>query len=308
MTCPPSGEDRARDHPAVKRDTEEGPKIMKAKTKEKDPEPNGPAPAPKGLPPKVTMDVKHVVLVLSGKGGVGKSTVATNLASALAGHGRQVGLLDLDIHGPSIPKMLGIENQQPAVLGRTMEPVRVTGKLSVMSMGFLLPDASSPVIWRGPMKMAAIRQFLEDVNWGALDYLIVDLPPGTGDEALTIVQLAPNVRGAVIVTTPQDVAVIDAMKAVKFIEKLGLPVIGIIENMSGMVCPHCGGTIDLFGSGGGRKAADDLHVPWLGAVPIDPEMVKAGDEGRPYVLRHADTPAWKAINAVMEILAKHVES
>ncbi|OPY32791.1 MAG: antiporter inner membrane protein [Methanoregula sp. PtaU1.Bin006] len=281
---------------------------MKAKTKEKDPEPNGPAPAPKGLPPKVTMDVKHVVLVLSGKGGVGKSTVATNLASALAGHGRQVGLLDLDIHGPSIPKMLGIENQQPAVLGRTMEPVRVTGKLSVMSMGFLLPDASSPVIWRGPMKMAAIRQFLEDVNWGALDYLIVDLPPGTGDEALTIVQLAPNVRGAVIVTTPQDVAVIDAMKAVKFIEKLGLPVIGIIENMSGMVCPHCGGTIDLFGSGGGRKAADDLHVPWLGAVPIDPEMVKAGDEGRPYVLRHADTPAWKAINAVMEILAKHVES
>jgi ATP-binding protein involved in chromosome partitioning len=158
------------------------------------------------------------------------------------------------------------------------------------------------------MKMAAIRQFLEDVNWGALDYLIVDLPPGTGDEALTIAQLAPNVRGAVIVTTPQDVAVIDAMKAVKFIEKLGLPVIGIIENMSGMVCPHCGGTIDLFGRGGGEKAAMDLNVPYLGAVPLDPEMVKAGDEGRPYVLRHADTAAWKAVDSVMEKLIQRTES
>ncbi|OPX64795.1 Mrp/NBP35 family ATP-binding protein [Methanoregula sp. PtaB.Bin085] len=281
---------------------------MKTRINKKIPETKGPVPTQKELPPKVTMDVHHVILVLSGKGGVGKSTVSTNLASALAGHGRQVGLLDLDIHGPSIPTMLGIENHHPTVFGRTIEPVRVTGNLAVMSMGFLLPDASSPVIWRGPMKMAAIRQFLEDVNWGALDYLIVDLPPGTGDEALTIAQLAPGVKGAVIVTTPQDVAVIDAKKAVKFIEKLGLPVIGIIENMSGMVCPHCGGTIDLFGRGGGEKAAADLHVPYLGAIPIDPAMVKAGDEGRPYVLRHADTPAWKAFGAIMENLEKRVES
>ena len=264
--------------------------------------------APKGLPPKAKIDVKHVILVLSGKGGVGKSTVSTNLATALAAHGRQVGLLDLDIHGPNIPKMLGIEDQRPAVLENHMDPVRVTGNLSVMSMAFLLPDTSSPVIWRGPMKMAVIGQFLSDVNWGSLDYLIVDLPPGTGDEALSIVQLAPNVQGAVIVTTPQDVAVLDAIKAIKFIEKLELPVIGIIENMSGLVCPHCGDTIDIFGRGGGEKAARELGVPYLGAIPLDPAMVKAGDEGRPYVLRHADTPTWKAVDAVMENVVKRVES
>jgi ATP-binding protein involved in chromosome partitioning len=281
--------------------------IMTAKTN-KHPETIGASPAPKGLPPKAKIDVKHVIIVLSGKGGVGKSTVSVNLASALAAHGRQVGLLDLDIHGPSIPKMLGIENQQLAVHEKTMEPVHVTGKLAVMSMAFLLPDTSSPVIWRGPMKMAVIQQFLSDVNWGALDYLIVDLPPGTGDEALSIAQLAPNVQGAVIVTTPQDVAVLDAVKAVKFIERLDLPVIGIIENMSGMVCPHCNQTIDLFGKGGGKKAAEDLGVPYLGSIPLDPAMVKAGDEGRPYVLRHADTPTWKAVDTVMENLVKRVES
>ncbi|MFA6225039.1 MAG: Mrp/NBP35 family ATP-binding protein [Methanoregula sp.] len=264
--------------------------------------------APKGLPPKAKIDVKHVILVLSGKGGVGKSTVSTNLASALAAHGRQVGLLDLDIHGPNIPKMLGIEDQRPVVLKNIMEPVHVTGNLSVMSMAFLLPDTSTPAVWRGPMKMAVIQQFLSEVNWGALDYLVVDLPPGTGDEALSIIQLSPNVQGAVIVTTPQDVAVLDAIKAIKFIEKLDLPVIGIIENMSGMICPHCGDTSDLFGRGGGEKAAQELGVPYLGSIPLDPAMVKAGDEGRPYVLRHADTPTWKAVDAVMKDLVKRVES
>jgi len=269
--------------------------------------PKGPSPAPKGLPPKAKIDVKHVILVLSGKGGVGKSTVSINLASALAAHSRKVGLLDLDIHGPNIPKMLGIEDQRPVVLENSMEPVHVTGNLSVMSMAFLLPDTSTPVIWRGPMKMAVIQQFLSEVNWGALDYLVVDLPPGTGDEALSIVQLSPNVQGAVIVTTPQDVAVLDAIKAIKFIEKHDLPVIGIIENMSGMICPHCGKTIDLFGRGGGEKSAQKLGIPYLGSIPLDPEMVKAGDEGRPYVLRHADTPTWKAVDAVMENLVKLVE-
>jgi ATP-binding protein involved in chromosome partitioning len=264
--------------------------------------------APKGLPPKAKIDVKHVILVLSGKGGVGKSTVAVNLAFALSNHGRNTGLLDLDFHGPSIPKMLGIEDRKPAVLDKALEPVHVTGTLAVMSMAFLLPDTSSPVVWRGPMKMAAIQQFLTEVNWGPLDYLVVDLPPGTGDEALSIAQLAPNLRGAVIVTTPQDVAVLDAVKAIKFIEKLEMPVIGVIENMSGMACPHCGGMIDLFGMGGGEKAAHDLGVPYLGAIPLDPEMVKAGDEGRPYILRHANTPTWKAVDAVMENLVKVVES
>jgi len=270
---------------------------------------SGQKPQPqKGLPPRSKIDVKHVILVLSGKGGVGKSTVSVNLASALSAHGRNVGLLDLDFHGPNIPKMLGIEGQKPAVLEKHIEPVHVTGTLAVMSMAFLLPDTSTPVVWRGPMKMAAIQQFLEEVNWGTLDYLVVDLPPGTGDEALSIAQLAPNVKGAVIVTTPQDVAVLDAVKSVKFIEKLDIPVIGIIENMSGMICPHCGDTIDLFGRGGGKKAAEDLHVPYLGAIPLDPEMVKAGDEGRPYVLRHADSPTWRAVDAVMENLVKLVES
>jgi ATP-binding protein involved in chromosome partitioning len=259
------------------------------------------------LPPKAKIDVKHVILVLSGKGGVGKSTVSVNLAFALANHGKNVGLLDLDFHGPNIPKMLGIEDQRPAVLAQTIEPVHVTGNLSVMSMAFLLPDTSTPVVWRGPMKMGAIQQFLAEVNWGSLDYLVVDLPPGTGDEALTIAQLAPNVKGAVIVTTPQDVAVMDAIKAAKFIEKLELPVLGIIENMSGMICPHCGGKIDLFSKGGGKKAAEDLGVPYLGAIPLDPEMVKAGDEGRPYILQHAESPTRKAVDAVMENLIQQVE-
>ncbi|WML67023.1 MAG: Iron-sulfur cluster carrier protein [Methanoregula sp. SKADARSKE-2] len=252
--------------------------------------------------------MKHVILVLSGKGGVGKSTVSVNLAFALANHGKKTGLLDLDFHGPNIPKMLGIEDQRPAVLANALEPVHVTGNLEVMSIAFMLPDTSSPVIWRGPMKMVAIQQFLAEVNWGPLDYLVVDLPPGTGDEALSIAQLSPNVRGAVIVTTPQDVAVMDAMKAAKFIEMLALPVIGVIENMSGLICPHCHEEIDLFSKGGGRKAAEDLNVPFLGAIPLDPEMVKSGDSGRAFIVRHLDSPAWKAVNDVMENLVKQVES
>jgi len=260
-----------------------------------------------GLPPKADIDVKHVIMVLSGKGGVGKSTVSVNLAYALSNHGKKVGLLDLDMHGPNIPKMLGIEQHKLAMMDDKIEPVHVTGKLSVISMAFLIPDTSTPIIWRGPMKMAAIQQFLSEVNWGSLDYLVVDLPPGTGDEALTIAQLAPNVRGAVIVTTPQDVATLDARKSAKFIEKLGLPVIGIIENMSGMLCPHCGEEIDLFGKGGGKKIAEELSIPFLGAIPLDIEMRKAGDEGRPFIIRRGDSPTWKSVDKVMEELIRVVE-
>jgi ATP-binding protein involved in chromosome partitioning len=263
---------------------------------------------PAGLPPKADIDVKHVIMVLSGKGGVGKSTVSVNLAYALSAHGKKVGLLDLDMHGPNIPKMLGLEEHKLQVMGDRIEPVHVTGNLSVMSMAFLLPDTSTPIIWRGPMKMAAIQQFLAEVNWGTLDYLVVDLPPGTGDEALTIAQLAPNVRGAVIVTTPQDVATLDARKSAKFIEKLGLPVIGVIENMSGMLCPHCGGEIDLFGKGGGKKIAEELNVPFLGSIPLDIEMRKAGDEGRPFIIRRGDSPTWKSVDKVMEELIRVTEA
>ncbi len=175
-------------------------------------------------------------------------------------------------------------------------------------MAFLLPDTSTPVVWRGPMKMGAIRQFLTDVHWGSLDYLVVDLPPGTGDEALTIAQIAPNVRGAVIVTTPQEVAVMDAIKAARFIEQLDIPVLGVIENMSGMICPHCHEEIDLFSKGGGKKAAEDLGVPYLGGIPLDPEMVKAGDEGKPFIHAAHAFADWKAVDAVMENLIHMVES
>ncbi len=260
------------------------------------------------LPPRVSLDVKHVILVLSGKGGVGKSTVAVNLAYALSNHGRQVGLLDLDIHGPNVPKMLGLEEHQLSSEDNKIVPVRVTGSLQVISMAFLLPEKHSPVVWRGAMKATAIRQFLEDTRWGSLDYLVVDLPPGTGDEALTIAQIAPNLRGAVIVTTPQDVSTLDSTKAITFVEMLKLDVIGVVENMSGLVCPHCGDTIDLFGKGGGERIAKEHNVPFLGSIPLDPEMRKAGDEGRPFIIKRNEvSPAWQAIDAVMERLVSIVE-
>lgn len=262
---------------------------------------------------KADISVRHVVLILSGKGGVGKTTVAANLAFAFANHGFKTGLLDLDIHGPDIPKILGIDTfRMGSYDEKTIEPVAVTGLLSVVSMAFLLPDTSSPVIWRGPMKTGVIRQFLEDVHWGDLDYLVVDLPPGTGDEALTIAQFAPNIAGAVIVTTPQEVAILDIKKAVKFVQTIGLPVIGIIENMSGMVCPHCGRAIDLFGAGGGKRAAKDLGVPFLGSIPLDPAMRKAADEGRPFLIRSPDmprdNPTWQQVDAVMENLVQVIET
>jgi Mrp family chromosome partitioning ATPase len=204
--------------------------------------------------------------------------------------------------------MLGIEHHKLTTMGTLIEPVHITGSLSVISMALLLPERDTPVIWRGPMKMTAIQQFLDEVNWGALDFLVVDLPPGTGDEALTITQLAPNVRGAVVVTTPQDVATLDSRKAVRFIEKLGLPVLGIIENMSGMTCPHCGGEIDLFGKGGGRKAAEEMNVPFLGCIPLDPEMRKAGDGGRPFIIRkNGENATQECVDRVMEELVRIVQ-
>ncbi|MDD1725037.1 MAG: Mrp/NBP35 family ATP-binding protein [Methanospirillum sp.] len=261
-----------------------------------------------GSPPqKADIDVRHVILVLSGKGGVGKSTVAVNLAYALSNHGKSVGLLDLDIHGPNIPKMLGIEDHKLMAEGNKIVPVRVTGNLQVVSMAFLLPEKHAPVIWRGAMKAGAIRQFLEDTAWGRLDYLVVDLPPGTGDEALTIAQIAPRVRGAVIVTTPQEVSTLDSTKAITFVEQLELEVIGVIENMSGFICPHCGEQVDLFGKGGGSRIAAEHHVPFLGSIPLDQEVRKAGDEGRPFIIRQKDSPTWKAIDEVMENLVRIVE-
>ena len=226
--------------------------------------------------------IRHKMFVLSGKGGVGKSTVAANLAVSLAARGLRTGLLDIDLHGPSIPKLLHLEGQALASDGKEIEPTRYDEHLSVVSIGFLLQNADDAVIWRGPLKMGVIKQFIKDVRWGELDYLIVDSPPGTGDEPLSICQLIDDADGAIIVTTPQDVAIADVRKCISFCGKLHLPVLGVIENMSGFVCPHCGETTDLFKSGGGERMADEMGVPFLGRVPLDPRVVASGDEGKPF--------------------------
>ncbi|WP_321429193.1 Mrp/NBP35 family ATP-binding protein [uncultured Methanolobus sp.] len=224
--------------------------------------------------------IKKKIMVMSGKGGVGKSTVAANLAAKLAERGNKVGLLDADIHGPSIPKMFGIEDTRPEVDENGIVPISVTENLVVMSVALLLEDKDAPVIWRGPAKMAAIKQFLEDVSWGKLDYLIVDLPPGTGDEPLSIAQLIEKMEGAVVVTTPQDVALVSVRKSIKFAEILKVPVIGIVENMAGIICPHCDEKIELFGKGGVEKAAADFNVPILGELPMDPKIAEIEDSGK----------------------------
>lgn len=206
--------------------------------------------------------IKHKIVVLSGKGGVGKSTVSANLALSLAEKGYEVGLLDSDIPGPSIPKMLGLGDKKPEPSKVGITPVIALPKLKVMSMGFLIHDKDAPVIWRGPMKMGAIKQLLGDVNWGYLDYLIIDLPPGTGNEPLSIAQLIPDNDGAVVVTTPQDIALVSVRKSINFVKKMNMPVIGIVENMSGFKCPRCNKDIDFFKTGGALKASKDFNVPF----------------------------------------------
>jgi ATP-binding protein involved in chromosome partitioning len=229
------------------------------------------------------------LLVLSGKGGVGKSTVAANLAISLALADQEVGLLDADIHGPSIPTLLHLEGQPLRVKGEIIYPVEFMPNLKAMSIGFFLRDTDKAVIWRGPLKMGLLKQFLKDVAWGTLDYLVVDSPPGTGDEPLTLIQLLGKAQAAVIVTTPQEMALIDVKKCVTFCRKLNLPIIGIIENLSGFVCPHCGKTTDIFKSGGGERLARDLKLPFLGKIPIDPDLVLAGDLGEPYPKKYMGT-------------------
>lgn len=250
--------------------------------------------------------VKHKILVLSGKGGVGKSTVATNLALSFSMNGSEVGLLDVDIHGPDIPKMLGIEDERLEGGDDGITPVLCSPHLKVMSMAFLLPDKDSPVIWRGPLKMKAIQQFIEDVHWGELDYLIMDLPPGTGDEPLSVAHLIPDADGAIIVTTPQEVALLDSRKAVNFVRALNIPIIGIIENMSGFRCPHCKKEIDLFKAGGGEKAAKEFGLPFLGKVPLDPKVAETGDSGEPFVLSYPDSESAKAFKEIVKKIERSV--
>jgi ATP-binding protein involved in chromosome partitioning len=244
--------------------------------------------------------IKNKILVISGKGGVGKTTIAINLAYALALKNIKVGLMDVDIHGPNIAKMLGIEGKQLMVSEFGIEPFPVLPHLKAISIALLTQNQDSPIIWRGPLKMATIKQFISDVNWGDLDYLIIDSPPGTGDEPLSTCQLITNINGSVIVTTPQDVAILDSRKTVMFSKQLNVPVIGIIENMSGFICPHCKKRTDLFGRDGGKKAAEDLGVPFLGSIPIEPDIVTSGDSGKPYIHYNSDTETAKTMQKIIE--------
>jgi Mrp family chromosome partitioning ATPase/predicted Fe-Mo cluster-binding NifX family protein len=246
--------------------------------------------------------IRHKMLILSGKGGVGKSTVAANLAQTLARDGHRVGLLDVDIHGPSIPKLMGIMGQVPQMGEQTISPVQVGNNLSVMSMGSLLQHQDLAVIWRGPLKMGAIKQFLKDVEWGELDFLIIDSPPGTGDEPLSVAQLIPDMDGAILVTSPQDLSVMDVRKTITFCRQLHLPVLGVIENMSGLICPHCGKEVDVFKKGGGERMAREMNVPFLGSIPIDPQVVEASDAGEPFISKHPESPTAMAFEKTVQAL------
>ena len=246
--------------------------------------------------------IRHKIAIISGKGGVGKSTVTVNLAMAFASHGyvNSVGILDADITGPCVPKILGIRGERLQSGPPGIFPATGPLGIRVVSMDFLLPSDESPVIWRGPLKMKAIQQFLSDIIWGKLDFLFIDLPPGTGDEPLSVMQLLPDMDGVVIVTIPSEVSQIVVKKAVTFAKQLAIPVIGIIENMSGFVCPKCGEKVDIFRTGGGEKIANDLHVPFLGTIPIDPEICEDSDKGTPFVIGHPNSPASKAFMDIVE--------
>ena len=251
---------------------------------------------------KLTLSqIKHKIAVISGKGGVGKSTVTANLAMALAMTGNKVGVVDADIHGPCIPKMLGLKGQTLKG-GPDGLLIPVTGRsgIKVVSMDFLLPNDEAPIVWRGPLKMRVIQQFLSDVAWGELDFLLVDLPPGTGDEPLSVMQLIPDMDGVVIVTMPSEVSEAVVKKSVSFAKQVGVPVIGIIENMSGFVCPDCGAKIDIFKAGGGKRISDSMKVPYLGSIPIDPKICNDSDGGLSFISENSASPAAKVFGEIVK--------
>ena len=255
-----------------------------------------------------TLDkIKYKILVFSGKGGVGKSTTSANLAVALALAGKRVGLLDIDFHGPSIPKLMGMAGRRPDMDGDRILPMLFSDNLKVVSLGMLLGGDEDAVIWRGPMKNSAIKQLIKDVEWGELDYLIVDSPPGTGDEPLSLVQIMKQLTGAIVVTQPQQLSVDDVKRSVSFCEKMNLPVIGIIENMSGFVCPHCGEVVEIFKSGGGEELAKQKNISFLGKVPIDPVIVEASDDGKPFVYHNGESRAAKVFEKMVEQVVDQVE-
>lgn len=253
---------------------------------------------------KRARDIRHIIMIISGKGGVGKSTVAANLARYMAQQGSRVGLLDADLHGPNAAVMTGTDEMRLQARGDVILPAEGPDGMEVISIAMMLPERDSPTIWRGPLRSNMLRQFLADVQWGELDYLFVDLPPGTGDEALTIAQALPEGDGAIVVTTPQGVSQDDCRKAINFVRKVELPVIGVVENMSGFVCPYCGKETPIFSQGGGREMAEQMDVPYLGSLPLVPEVVTRSDRGESVV----DESAPEAIQTAFSSLADAVKS
>ncbi len=251
--------------------------------------------------------IKHKILVLSNKGGVGKSLVAVNLACSLSEKGFKVGILDADLHGPSVAKMLDFEGRKLQGSSEGIIPMRISPNLIAISMASLIESPDMPLIWRGPLKMNALKQFLGEVKWGNLDYLIIDSPPGTGDEPLSICQLIPELEGGVIVTTPQKVALLDSRKCINFLKNLNIPILGIIENMSGLKCPHCGKNIDLFKSGGGEKVALEFNVLFLGKIPININLVESSDEGKPYILQYKNSETAQVFKKIVELIITQIE-
>ncbi len=254
--------------------------------------------------------IKHKIAVISGKGGVGKTVTAVNLAIAFAmqGHKNRVGLLDADLHGPCVPKMLGMEDKKLKVGPIGAFPALGPLGVKVVSMAFVLEGKEVPVIWRGPLKMRAIQQFLSEIAWGELDFLLIDLPPGTGDEPLSVMKLLPEMDGVVIVTIPSEVSQTVVGKSITFSRQLNVPVIGIIENMSGFVCPDCGKVTDIFKSGGGEKVAKEYSVPFLGKIPLDPRVCEASDLGHPFIMEYPDSPAAKAFMEIVEKIKIYIQN
>jgi ATP-binding protein involved in chromosome partitioning len=253
--------------------------------------------------------IKHKIAIISGKGGVGKSLVTVNLAALLAKDGREgkVAIFDADLTGPCVPKMMGLKDEKLMAGPPGIFPAVGAEGVKVISMALFLPSDDSPVIWRGPLKMGAIRQFLAEVAWGPLDYLLVDLPPGTGDESLSVLQLLPEIDGVVIVTIPSEVSQSVVKKAITFARKMDVPIFGVVENMSGMICPHCGETIEVFSKGGGERVAEEMDVEFLGSIPLDPRISADSDEGTPFILRHPDSPASKEFMRIVEKIEEKVK-
>jgi ATP-binding protein involved in chromosome partitioning len=266
-----------------------------------------PEPSPDEQARRSLTRIKNKIIVMSGKGGVGKSSVSVNLAIALAGKGSTVGLMDVDVHGPDIPRMLGLRGMLTANANRKLDPMRYSDNLSAVSIESLMPNKDDAIIWRGPVKHGAIRQFIGEVEWGDLDYLIIDSPPGTGDEPLTVAQLIKDAR-AIIVTTPQEVALADVRKSINFCRTVKMEILGLVENMSSYTCPHCGESVDIFGSGGGERTAALAGLKLLGRIPFDPNIVKCGDAGVSYQEQYADAPATRVFGEIASQISDATQS